>query len=86
MKLNPNVFGLSLGSVSGIAAFVCGFFVWLSPAATMAFATFWFHTDISGLAAKITAVNFIGSIVISFVFGYAFGWLLAEIYNKTTKN
>ena len=82
MKLNEKALAMASGVSGAIVAVICAVLVWMFPVGMTNIASFWAHMDFSNMARSVTLANFLGGIILTFVFGYIVGWIFAKLYNK----
>ena len=82
MKLNANVFGLAAAVTVAVLWVICSLLVVLMPGMSMNLSGYMMHSDFSALQWDMHLTGFLGGLVVWMIFAYAFGWLMAMIYNR----
>ena len=85
-KLNSKALGIASAVLTGISYILCFIIVLIFNEDSLKFFNLFFHgIDLTSLATAPNIVNGIIGLIISVIAAYAYGWILAEIYNKYTK-
>ncbi len=88
-KLYAWPIALALGILTGIIYLVCALIIWLYPAGSIKFFSYWFHgIDISKIAssAPMNVGTFLIGLLSAVIFSALAGAIFAGLYNKCFKH
>ncbi|MEK6834744.1 MAG: DUF5676 family membrane protein [Nanoarchaeota archaeon] len=85
-KLDSNVVGLTLASLSAILYAICVVFYWIAPKTTLIYFNYLFHgVELSNIAKQIVFTDALIGLVLMSASAYLVGILFANLYNYFNK-
>lgn len=85
MKLDSKPLALAGGIMLSIVSLICAVLLLVVPTfAFSLFGTIVHGIDLAQIAKEVTLGSVLIGLIVTFVFGYLFGWFLAVFYNAFT--